>query len=234
MTEFINGDYSGAWFRNGYFEGTHFRGAYLKDADIDGVVDGLRINGVDVAPLIEAELNRRFPERVKMSPVDAAGFREAYAILERLWDGTVAKARRLPPELLHERVDGEWSFIETLRHLLFATDAWVLRAVLGEPSPWSPLDLPHDEMPEMPGVLPHDRSVRPSLDEVLALRAERFIVVRKLFEDFDLEGVTTPVEAPGYPESKSYPVRRCVQAVITEEWEHRLFAERDLDALTGR
>ena len=31
----------------------------------------------------------------------------------------------LPPDLLHERVDDEWSFIETLRHLVFATDAWV-------------------------------------------------------------------------------------------------------------
>jgi hypothetical protein len=29
-------------------------------------------------------------------------------------------------------------------------------------------------------------------------------------------------------------VRRCLQAILTEEWEHRLFAERDLDALQAR
>jgi hypothetical protein len=28
-------------------------------------------------------------------------------------------------------------------------------------------------------------------------------------------------------------VRRCLQAILTEEWEHRLYAERDLDLLTG-
>jgi hypothetical protein len=48
----------------------------------------------------------------------------------------------LPPDLLHERIDGEYSFIETLRHLVFATDAWVRHAILGYPEPYSPLGLP--------------------------------------------------------------------------------------------
>jgi hypothetical protein len=52
-----------------------------------------------------------------------------------LWGGTVERARRLPPALLHESVDGEWSYIETLRHLVFATDARIRRAILGDPAP---------------------------------------------------------------------------------------------------
>ena len=52
----------------------------------------------------------------------------------------------MDPDLLHESVDGEWSFIETSRHLAFATDAWVRRVILGDPAPWDPLDLPWDEM----------------------------------------------------------------------------------------
>jgi hypothetical protein len=87
-----------------------------------------------------------------MRSADADGFREAWNILERLWQRTDERARGMAPEPLHERVEGEWSFIETLRHLVFATDAWVKRAILGEPSPWDPLDLPHDEMPAEPGV----------------------------------------------------------------------------------
>jgi hypothetical protein len=75
------------------------------------------------------------------------GFRRARDVLESLWAGTVERARALPPELLHERVDGEWSFVETLRHLLFATAIWVSRAILGDPRPWLPLSLPFDEMP---------------------------------------------------------------------------------------
>ena len=65
---------------------------------VDGEVSNLRINGVDVAPLVEAELDRRDPDRVKMRPTDPAGFREAWELLERLWDGTVTKARALEPD----------------------------------------------------------------------------------------------------------------------------------------
>ncbi len=107
-----------------------------------------------------------------MRPADAAGYREAWDVVERRWAGTVERARTLPPAQLHERVDGEWSFIETLRHLVFATDAWVCRALLGDPEPWDALDLPHDDMPDSPPV-PRDRDARPSLEEVLALRTDR-------------------------------------------------------------
>jgi hypothetical protein len=170
--------------------------------DIGGQIENFRINGVDVAPLVEAELDRRYPGRAKMRPSDAAGYREAWDILEPLWRQTVARARDLDRELLHQRVDGEWSFIETLRHLVFVTDAWVNRAILGQPSPWDPLDLPHDEMPDEPSI-PRDRDARPSLDEVLPLRADRTATVRTVLAgltDEQLAATTRPVTGPGYPE----------------------------------
>jgi uncharacterized damage-inducible protein DinB len=256
VTDFISQDLAGARFEDVYLTGARFRdvdltgarfhlvdltgarirGAALVDVEISGLISNLRVNGVDVVPLVEAELNRRYPDRARMTPADAAGFREAWAILERLWQQTVDRARELPPGLLHERAEGEWSFIETLRHLVFATDAWVRRAILGEPSPWDPLGLPHDEMPSEPSV-PRDRAARPSLDQVLALRADRMATVRRVLAgltDEQLAGQTEPVAEPGYPGPESFPVRRCLQAILTEEWEHRLYAERDLDLLQGR
>lgn len=256
MTDFTSQDLTGARFEDVYLTNAQFhdvvltgarfrwvdlsgaviRGALLANVDINGQIENLRINGVNVAPLVEAELNRRYPDRVKMRPSDAAGYREAWDSLERLWGETVERARGLDPELLHERVDGEWSFIETLRHLVFATDAWVRRAFLGEPSPWDPLGLPHDEMPASTPV-PRDRDARPSLDEVLALRADRMGTVRRVFAeltDAELAGMTVPVIAPGYPEPESFAVRRCLGAILNEEWEHRLYAERDLDVLESR
>ena len=226
-------DLSRARFRNVYLSGAVIRGVYATTMEIDGLIENMTVNGIDVMPLVEAELNRRYPDRRKMRPADAAGFREAWDALEPLWEQTVSRARGFAPELLHEQVDGEYSFIETLRHLVFATDAWVNRAILGQPSPWDPLGLPHDEMPDIPGV-PRDRAARPSLSAVLTLRADRMATVRQVLADLTderLAGTTEPVLAVGYPESKSFPVRRCLQAIINEEWEHRLFAERDLDAL---
>ncbi|AGL18537.1 DinB family protein [Actinoplanes sp. N902-109] len=231
--DFTGANLAGARFRNVDLSGAVMRGVYASTLELDGAFDRLTVNEVDVMPLVEAELDRRYPERPKMRPQTAAQHREAWEILERLWWQTGERARRLPPARLHERVDGEWSFIETLRHLVFATDAWINRALLGEPFPFHPLGLPHEEMPPAHGV-PNDPAARPSLDEILAVRADRTATVRGVLDgltDERLTEMTEPVPEPGYPPSTSYPVRRCLSAVITEEWQHRLFAERDLDAL---
>jgi DinB superfamily/Pentapeptide repeats (8 copies) len=212
-------DFSRAWFRNVYFTGATLRGAWLED--------------VDIGPLVEAALNRRHPERRKLDPADADGFREAWAIIEQAWSPTIERAKRLPPDLLHEQVQGEYSFIQTLRHLVFATDAWVRRAILGQPDPYSPLGLPHDEMEHDPNV-PNEPDARPSLDEMLDLRADRMRTVHDVIAtltDDVLAGETDPVPPPGYPPAGSYPVRRCLRAIVTEEWLHRLYAERDLAVL---
>ena len=246
MTHFYRQDLSGArfeevdfthsWFRNVYFVGATFRGGWFEDVDIDGEIRNVRINGVDIGPLVEAELDRLQPERTKLRPTDAEGLRAAWTIVEQAWPSTVERARRLRPELLHERVRDEWSFIETLRHLLFATDAWLLRAFLGEQDPYSSLDLPHTEMEPDPSV-PNDADARPSLDEVLELRAERMTKMRDALAsltDEVLDGETDPVSGPGYPAAGTYPVARCLKAIINEEWLHRQFAERDLAVLEGR
>lgn len=229
-------DLTDAEFRDVLMSGVSMRGVELQNVTISGDIENVTINGVDIGPLVDAELNKRYPLRSKMRPTDPAGFRAAWDIVEQLWDETVDHARRLPPELLHESVNDEWSFIETLRHLAFATDCWIRRAILGDPAPWDPLELPWDEMPDTPGV-PRDREARPSLDTALALRRSRMDTVREVVEgltDAALESNTDPVEGPGWPESRSYPVRQCLLVVLNEEWVHRLFAERDLDILEAR
>ena len=231
--EFRRVDLSGAWFRGVDLRGVVMRGVEVVDVQINGEIQSLVVNGVDVAAYVEAELDRREPERPKMRPTDPKGFCEAWDIVERLWDGTVRRAQKFDPEQLHESVDGEWSFIETLRHLVFATDAWVRRGILGDPSPWDALDLPWDEMADTPGV-PRDREVRPSLDEVLALRRDRMATVRSLVDgltDESLAATTKPVEGPGWPPPHSFEVKECLLIVLNEEWYHRQFAERDLDAI---
>ncbi len=45
---------------------------------------------------------------------------------------------------------------------------------------------------------------------------------------------TEPVDAPGWPPPRSFPVRECLLIVLNEEYHHRLFAERDLAVLEER
>jgi hypothetical protein len=231
VTEFEQVELRGARFHQ-----VVMRGAELVDVQISGLIHNVVINGVDVVPLINAELDRRYPERIALRPDDPAGFRDAWILVERFWDETVARARQLPPELLHESVDGEWSFVETLRHLVFATDAWIRRVVLGDPSPWHPLDLPFDELADAPGV-PRDREARPSLDEVLALRRDRMSTMRDLLRDLtedQLKATTEPVTAPGWPPPDTYSIRECLLCILDEEWAHHQYATRDLTMLETR
>ena len=91
-------------------------------------------------------------------------------------------------------------------------------------------------MPDTPGV-PRDREVRPPLEVVLELRSDRMSTVREVVDrltDESLEGHTEPVEAPGWPRPLSYPIREVLLIILNEEWEHRLYAERDLDDLEAR
>jgi hypothetical protein len=132
-------DLSGSEFRASDLTETRFRGVEMSrvvmrgvglfDVDIHGEIGNLTINGVDIGPLVNAELDRRYPDRAKMRPTDPAGFRDAWDVVERF---------------------------------------------------------------------------------------------------------SEPVEGPGWPKSRRYPVRECLLCILNEEWEHLLYAERDLNALEAR
>jgi uncharacterized damage-inducible protein DinB len=223
---------TGSQVRGALVQDCRLRGVELVDVRISGELNNVVVNGVDIGPLVEAELDRRMPERAAMRPDTGDGFRAAWAILERLWEQTLTRARALPEDVLHQQVDDEWSFIQTLRHLNFASAAWVGRMVLGDVSPWHPLDLPWDEAPGWDGI-PWDREARPRLADVLAVRRARQAMVRDVVEsltDERLAAVVTRTE-PGWPQLESFPVKQCLRIVLNEEWEHRGYAERDLTAL---
>lgn len=230
---------NGVTFQNIDMVGTKILNVDLIDVEITGEIRNVTINGVEVAAFVEAELDRQQPGRAKMRPTTADGFREAWDLLEERWAATVERARALEarrPGAVHESVDGEWSFTQTLRHLAYATEVWVLRVMLGDPRPWHPLSLPFDEMTPHPEV-PWDRDARPDLDEVLALRADRRAAVRRVLDDLtddQLAGETTPVEGPSWPPARAYPVHQVLSTILNEEWEHRRYAERDLTVLENR
>ena len=223
------------------FWGVNVRRVTMDHADLSEVritaddLEDVVINDVEIVPLVDAELDRRDPDRPFTRPTDADGFRRGWARLEERWAETVAHARTLPPEELHASVDGEWSFVETLRHLAFATQSWVDRGVLGDDRPWHPLALPWDEAPDDWG-LPRDREARPGLDEALAVLDQEWATVRRVLgplTDEQLDVVPASLDDSPWPPS-GVPVRQCLRVVLKETYAHRRYAERDLAVLEGR
>ena len=232
VTTFVDRDLRGARFNRSTLAGAVMRGVDVRGLEIDApwLADGaLLINGVDVVPLVEAALNRRFPGRELKQAEDPDGLRTAWAALERAWAAAVDRVRSMPEGTADVSIDGEWSFTQTLRHLAFATDAWLGRAILRLPQPFHPLGQPHAEY-ETDGF---DMSVfaarQPSLAEVIELRAGRQSMVRDFLATVTPELLAEPRPTAWSPDHE-VPVLHCLHVILDEEWEHLRFALRDLDA----
>jgi hypothetical protein len=228
-------DLAGLEIRDCEVSGVKIVDCYGGDVYLGGDFERLVVNDVDVTAYVEAELDRQHPTRVlardAASPED---YREAWDAIEAMWAATLDHARLLPDAALHERVDGEWSFVETQRHLLMASDAWLGSAVLEEETPYHPLGLPYGGMPpDEAAKLGLTLEATPSLDEVLAPRHARMATMRGEVDELteaELDRVCGRKPADPYPDVE-YLVRRCLKVVLKEEAEHHRYAVRDLAVL---
>lgn len=228
-------DFSEARLHAPNFEGAKITDGWFRNADISADIEGLRLNGVDVAPLVIAELERRNPERMKLRAADTQGLADAWQMIEELWDTTVTRARELPESKLHERVDDEWSFIETLRHLVMATDCWLRRMVKGMEHPYHRWGITGSWLTD-PASWGIDAKADPSLQEILEVRRERMGEVAETMGALtpaELERVCVPPDTPGHP-THEHTVLECLHVILNEEWEHNGYAVRDLALLETR
>ena len=228
-------DLRGARFTDCDLTGVTIRDGWLVDVDISGYLRNLTVNGVDVTDFVGAELDRRHPERVQFREGQtAADFRAMWDTIERLWAEATERAGRLPAAALTQQVNDEWSFAQTLRHLVFITDAWASRTVLDEEMPYHPIGLPQSWYPTADAAaLGINLATQPGYDEILAARADRMAVIRRIVTGLTDDGLGRLCQrspAPGYPEEER-PVAECLAVVMDEEIEHYRFAVRDLAVL---
>lgn len=235
---FTGADLTGAKFRDCDLRQVKIADSWLVDLNVSGFVGNFVVNDVDVTAFVAAELDRRHPERVQLREMQTADdYRAMWDTIERIWAGTVASAGRLPEPALQERVDDEWSFAETLRHLVFAIDAWASRTVLDEPMPYHRLGVTHTPYPPADAAaLGIDPGAHPSFAEVMEARTSRMALVRGIVSGLtgtELERMCQRAPAPGYPE-ESRSVGSCLRVVMYEECEHHRYAVRDLAVLEAR
>jgi hypothetical protein len=151
--------------------------------------------------------------------------RSAWSAVSSLWDATMERVLQLPEESLHASVDGEFSFVQTLRHLVFAIDKWFTVPILG--GKFDPMGLPNTGSLDFPwpGI---DRNSDPSFADALAVggdRAARFAEYLAHLEPADLTQTREVLE------NGNAPVQMCLHVVFEEEKAHHGYATRDLDAL---
>ena len=235
--EFVEANLRGARFVEADLSGVVMRGVQVAQVDIDSPwlphSGFFRVNGVDVIPLVEAELNRRFPGRADRRAEDPEGLLEAWASVERTWTATLERAAAMPAGTVDVSVDGEWSFAQTLRHLVMATDTWLRKAILEVEQPYHPLGLVW-EGAEAEGF---DMSVfttsTPSYDEVLEVRADHVAMVRDFIATVTPDELAVARRNPWAPDAQK-TTRSCLHVILEEEWEHHRFAVRDLDAIEAK
>lgn len=233
--QFLDANLQGAQFVRSDLSGAVMRGVDVAGADIDApwLLEGkefLRVNGVDVAPFVDAELNRRFPGRETRHAADPDALRQAWSALERTWTATLERVAAMPAGTVDVSVDGEWSFAETLRHLVMATDKWLGGAILDIDKPYHPAGQPNIEY-ESDGLdMSVFSAVPPAYEEVLEARAGRVAMVREYLATVTADDLTTArrhPDDPGYRET----TLSCLHTILMEEWEHHRFAVRDLDTI---
>jgi len=234
-TRFDVADLRGARFTDCDMTGVTIRDCWLVNVSISGYLSNVTVNGVDVTEFVNAELDRRHPERVQFREGQTADdVRALWDTIEQLWAQAAERAGRLPAAALDQQVNEEWSFARTLRHLIFITDAWASRTVLDEEMPYHRLGLPQSWYPAADAAaLGIDLTAQPSYDDILAARADRMAVMRRIvagLTDADLGRLCRRSPAPGYPDEER-TVIDCIAVVMDEEIEHYRFAVRDLAVL---
>ncbi|MFD2796891.1 DinB family protein [Promicromonospora vindobonensis] len=229
-------DLEGAAFEQSYLPGAVMRGVDLTGADIDGAIGGLKVNGIEVLPLIEAELNRQYPGRALARSEVLAEQRGSFEAAQRTWSALFDRVADMPAGTVDQQVDGEWSLAQTMRHLVLAIDGWLRHGVQGLDGAFSPIGLPFSEYDDEVGALGVDIAATPSYQEVQAAYADRIAQVRAQYDSLTQAEFEAPARRlpPWEPETRTLPVWRCLGVIVNESWEHHRFAERDLDELERR
>jgi uncharacterized damage-inducible protein DinB len=223
---FVSSTLSGAVMRGVDVQGLQIDAPWL----LEGGEGSLLVNDVDVAPFVEAELNRRLPGRADRSAAAPDDLRAAWAALERTWAATLERVDAMPPGTVEESVDGEWSFAQTLRHLVLATDMWLGLAILEKDQPFHRFGLTDASLDDEGFDMSVFATDPPSYAEVLEARAGRQAMVRDFLADLTADELAVKHTNPHDPEEQETTLS-CLHVILEEEWEHHRFAVRDLAAI---
>jgi hypothetical protein len=166
------------------------------------------------------------PERVPADPDDA---RQHVATVTGLLEGTITRASALTEEQRRQRVDDEWSTIESLQHVVFVIDVWLGRTIKGESDPFHPIGLPPHFIPRVLPGSSIDAQADPTFDEACEILRGRLATLADYCDAITPDDLAHPIG--GHAET----VAGGLGVIFDELTFHNYFMNRDLDAIeSGR
>lgn len=228
---FVRTSFKGASLRFSDVSGVTMRGVDVAGLDIDShdlLFGKLLVNGVDVVPLVEAELNRQFPGRELQQAQTPDGLREGWVAVQSAWRTTVQDT---PRDLVDAHVEDEWSLAQTLRHLVLATDAWLRGGILRVEQPFHEIGQIFTGADRMGFDTSIFRADAPTFEEILAVRAERQQLVTDFLATATEELLAEERDNPWGGGDWHPTVGDCIRVIVEEEWAHLRYIRRDLALL---
>lgn len=212
-------------FRDTDLSGSTFFHVFMNDVSIDGEIDRLVVNGVDVTDYVNRH-DRWWPLRNRLSPESVDALVDAWAALRSEWAALLERIASVDPTVADVSVNGEWSLTETLRHLIFAMDKWFVLPILGE-TLFSPIGLPNrsSQLGAWPGL---ERDAAPGFAVVLETRNAQHARFEAFISSLTMEALPDTVTVA---EAGTVPTFMCFHVVLEEEFEHLRYMVRDLAAL---
>ena len=226
---------AGARFDDVNLSGARLRNVSLANVEIrDADLRGLKIFGIEIEALIEAELDRRFPIRLELRPEDEHDPAEQTRIFRVIGEhrrALLARLEKAPFTLLCQRPEEErWSALEHLCHLYFAEKMYLDRWIKGR-------DTSPDEMAMRPAFLvshPVLGAASWNRPESLSELLERWLPV---WEEFGrlltgLDEASLKAELPKRDFRRS-SLGRLLAGAVMHHWLHLNLAKEALDAAEG-
>ena len=164
------------------------------------------------------------PPRPQPVPdVDAA--RESVTAVTGRLDATMLRATSFTQDERHQRVDDEWSTVESLRHLVLVVDLWLSRNIQGEQDPFHSIGLPPSFMPpKLPGSS-IDPDARPTFEQACEVLRGRLADLRGYVDKLTQEELDRPIEA------HAGTVAGGLGVIFDELNAHDRFINRDLESI---
>jgi hypothetical protein len=214
-----------ATFRDVDFTGVRMTSVRWVDVVVDAEIDRVVINGVDVTAYVN-EHDVWFALRSETRPTSPDDLRRAWPKFVTAWEAAIERAQRLGDGQVDESVDGEWSFTQTIRHLVFGTDKWFTSPVLGEG--FHPLGMPNTGSVGFPWP---DVTIgaSASFDEAVVAWRDRAARMQRYIDGAEPNELVTEATVL---ENGPHAVRDCIGVVFEEHFEHLRYAHRDLARLT--